>query len=45
MKLLQLSSFVLALPFALANPVKTGDFKDGLPSDGKLKGGPILGMS
>ena len=43
MKLLKLSSFVLALPFATANPVKTGDFKDGQPSDGKLKGGPILG--
>jgi hypothetical protein len=45
MKFLQLSSVVLALPFAIANPVKNVDFEHGQPSDGKLKGGPILGKS
>lgn len=45
MKFLKLSSVVLALPFAIANPVKNVDFAHGQPSDGKLKGGPILGKS
>jgi hypothetical protein len=45
MKILKLSSFILALPFAIANPVKNGGFEQGEPSDGKLKGGPILGKS
>ncbi|KFX98733.1 hypothetical protein V497_00203 [Pseudogymnoascus sp. VKM F-4516 (FW-969)] len=43
MKILKVSSFILALPFAIANPVKNGGFEQGEPSDGKLKGGPILG--